>query len=199
MLSLGDGGALGGTIQGFAGNDAIDLLGAAVTGLAYSGSTTSGVLTVSGSSGAIATLDFSGNYKTSSSPSLPTATAEAKSCTRSRPRFVVLRVLRGEFYRRGWTHGHGWRSDLVLRRPLPEAKGLEGRSLAAGARPRPSRRPPRIQSGDRGLLGVRARGGPGLSKIHRLARRCFGGCASPRTWAARRRPSDSPRSPWGNS
>jgi hypothetical protein len=65
-LSLGDAAAFSGTIHGFASNDAIDLLSEPVTGLSYSGNSSSGTLTVSGSSGTIATLAFSGNYTTSS-------------------------------------------------------------------------------------------------------------------------------------
>jgi fibronectin-binding autotransporter adhesin len=65
-LALGDAGAFAGSISGFSGSDVIDLLSQPITGLAYSGSTTSGDLTVTGSSGTIAMLDFTGNYKTSS-------------------------------------------------------------------------------------------------------------------------------------
>ena len=65
-LALGDAGAFAGSISGFSGSDIIDLLSQPITKLAYSGSTTSGVLTVTGSSGTIATLAFTGNYKTSS-------------------------------------------------------------------------------------------------------------------------------------
>jgi hypothetical protein len=65
-LALGDAGAFAGSISGFSGSDVIDLLSQPITALAYSGSTTSGVLTVTGSSGTIATLAFTGDYKTSS-------------------------------------------------------------------------------------------------------------------------------------
>jgi hypothetical protein len=65
-LALGDAGAFGGIIDNFSGSDAIDLLGAGVTGLAYSGSSSLGVLTVSGSGGTIATLSFNGSYTSSS-------------------------------------------------------------------------------------------------------------------------------------
>jgi len=61
-LSLDDAGAFSGNIQGFAGHDAIDLLGQAIAGLSFSG----GVLTVSLSGGGTETLDFSGAYATSS-------------------------------------------------------------------------------------------------------------------------------------
>ena len=66
MLSLGDAGAFSGAIDKFTASDAIDLLGQSITSLAYSGSSASGVLTVTGSSGTIATLAFNGNYKTTS-------------------------------------------------------------------------------------------------------------------------------------
>jgi hypothetical protein len=65
-LALGDAGAFKGTIEGFAGTDAIDLLGERITRLAYSGGPTSGVLTVFGSTGTIAELSFDGDYRTSS-------------------------------------------------------------------------------------------------------------------------------------
>jgi hypothetical protein len=65
-LDLAAAGTFDGTIVGFLSNDVIDLTNTAVTGLAYSGNTTSGVLTVSGSSGTIATLAFHGDYSTSS-------------------------------------------------------------------------------------------------------------------------------------
>ena len=65
-LALGDAGGFRGIIEGFAGADEIDLLGQGVTRLAYSGSITSGVLTVFGSTGTIAELSFDGDYRTSS-------------------------------------------------------------------------------------------------------------------------------------
>jgi hypothetical protein len=65
-LALGAAGSFAATIAGFGSNDVIDLLGQTVTGLSYSGSSTSGVLTVSGSGGTIASLAFSGNYTTAS-------------------------------------------------------------------------------------------------------------------------------------
>ncbi len=45
---------------GFAATDSIDLLGAVATGLSYS--TTTDILTVTGASGTIAALRFSGSY-----------------------------------------------------------------------------------------------------------------------------------------
>jgi fibronectin-binding autotransporter adhesin len=63
-MALGDAGAFSGTVEGFARGDTIDLLGSAVTGLAYS--TTTDILTVSGSSGIVASLHFGGSYMTSS-------------------------------------------------------------------------------------------------------------------------------------
>ncbi len=66
VLALGDAGQFGGTVSNFAFSDAIDLLGQGVTGLAYSGTNTSGILTVDGSSGAIAHLSLVGDYTTSS-------------------------------------------------------------------------------------------------------------------------------------
>jgi hypothetical protein len=63
-VALGDAGAFSGTVEGFAGADAIDLLGSAVIGLAYNATTD--ILTASGSGGTIATLHFSGSYTTSS-------------------------------------------------------------------------------------------------------------------------------------
>ena len=65
-LSLGDAGGFRGTIEGFAGADEIDLLGQGVTRLAYSGSITSGVLTVFDSTARIAELSFAGGYRASS-------------------------------------------------------------------------------------------------------------------------------------
>ena len=65
-LALGDAGAFSGTVSNFAVSDAINLLGQTITNLAYSGSSTSGVLTVNGSSGTIAELSFAGDYMTSS-------------------------------------------------------------------------------------------------------------------------------------
>jgi len=65
-LSLGDARAFSGAIDNFAASDAIDLLSQPITSLAYSGSSTSGILTVTGSSGTIATLAFNGDYKTTS-------------------------------------------------------------------------------------------------------------------------------------
>jgi len=53
-----------GTIAGFTGNDVIDLLNTSVTKLSYSGSGSSGVLTVSNAGGVVATLAFSGKYTT---------------------------------------------------------------------------------------------------------------------------------------
>jgi hypothetical protein len=53
-------------LSNFAVSDAIDLLGQGITSLAYSGSTMSGVLTVTGSGGTIAQLSFAGDYTTSS-------------------------------------------------------------------------------------------------------------------------------------
>ncbi len=63
-LALGDAQGFRGTIEGFAGADAIDLLGERVTRLAYSGST--GVLTVFDSTGRISELSFAGDYRASS-------------------------------------------------------------------------------------------------------------------------------------
>jgi hypothetical protein len=54
-----------GPITGFAGNDVIDLVGTQATGLSYSGSSTTGTLTVSGG-GPIASLSFNGDYTTAS-------------------------------------------------------------------------------------------------------------------------------------
>jgi hypothetical protein len=65
-LSLGDAAAFAGTIDNFGSSDAIDLLGQAVTHLAYSGTSSSGTLTVTGLSGTIARLAFSGDYTPSS-------------------------------------------------------------------------------------------------------------------------------------
>jgi hypothetical protein len=65
-LELGDAGDFHGKVSNFAFSDAIDLLGQGITGLAYSGSTTSGILTVNGSGGTIAELSFAGNYTRSS-------------------------------------------------------------------------------------------------------------------------------------
>jgi hypothetical protein len=65
-LELGNPGLYHGEIDGFTGNDAIDLINGGVTGLSYSGSTTSGVLTLTGSSGTVGTLAFNGNYTQSS-------------------------------------------------------------------------------------------------------------------------------------
>ena len=68
-LALGNSSAsagFGGTIAGFSAGDAIDLLGQGITGLAYSGSASSGALTVTGATGTIATLGFNGSYTTSS-------------------------------------------------------------------------------------------------------------------------------------
>ncbi len=65
-LALGDAGAFKGTIEGFAGTDAIDLLGGRITRLAYSGGPTSGVLTVFDSTSRIAELSFAGHYTKSS-------------------------------------------------------------------------------------------------------------------------------------
>jgi uncharacterized repeat protein (TIGR03803 family) len=65
-LALSDAGAFKGTIEGFAGADAIDLLGGRITRLAYSRSTTSGVLTVFDSTSRVAELSFDGDYRTSS-------------------------------------------------------------------------------------------------------------------------------------
>jgi hypothetical protein len=65
-LSLGDAGAFNASINGFAGSDAIDLLNQPIAALSYSGSSSSGVLTVSESSGTLATLHFNGNYSNSS-------------------------------------------------------------------------------------------------------------------------------------
>ena len=61
-LVLGDAAHFAASIHGFAASDAIDLLGAPVTALGYA----SGILTVSGSSGTLATLAFSGSYTNSS-------------------------------------------------------------------------------------------------------------------------------------
>ena len=63
-LALGDAGAFKGIVEGFAGADAIDLIGERITRLAYSGST--GVLTVFDSTARIAELSFDGDYRTSS-------------------------------------------------------------------------------------------------------------------------------------
>ena len=65
QLGLSDAGAFAATIQNFAGADIIDLLGASVTGLSYSGSASSGALTVTTGSGTD-TLKFSGDYTTAS-------------------------------------------------------------------------------------------------------------------------------------
>jgi hypothetical protein len=65
-LKLTAPGSFAGTIAGFGSDDVIDLVSKQVTGLSYSGNSTSGVLTVTGSSGTIATLAFSGNYTTAS-------------------------------------------------------------------------------------------------------------------------------------
>ena len=65
-LALSAPSAFDGSIKGFAGADDIDLLGQAITKLSYSGSSTLGALTVTGSSGTIATLAFNGDYKTTS-------------------------------------------------------------------------------------------------------------------------------------
>ena len=65
-LELGDAGDFHGKVSHFAVSDAIDLLSQGITGLAYSGSKTSGVLTVTGSGGTIAQLSFAGDYTTSS-------------------------------------------------------------------------------------------------------------------------------------
>jgi hypothetical protein len=65
-LKLTAPGSFGGTIAGFGNSDVIDLVNKQVTGLSYSGTSTSGVLTVTGSSGTIATLAFTGNYTTAS-------------------------------------------------------------------------------------------------------------------------------------
>jgi hypothetical protein len=64
VLELGAAASFAGTIAGFTGDDIIDLQGAVVTGLSYSGSATSGVLTVSGASGALATLSFTVDFRT---------------------------------------------------------------------------------------------------------------------------------------
>ncbi len=61
-LDLGAPSGLSGTIAGYSGNDVIDLLNTAVTGLSYAGH----VLTVSGSGGTVAALSFSGSYTASS-------------------------------------------------------------------------------------------------------------------------------------
>ena len=61
-LASGAQATFAGTIAGFSGNDVIDLAGATVTGLSYN--TGTDILTVSGSSGTIATLKFSGSYTT---------------------------------------------------------------------------------------------------------------------------------------
>ena len=63
-LALGDAGAFKGTIEGFAGTDAIDLLGGRITRLAYS--TTSQILTAFDSTEKIAELSFAGHYTKSS-------------------------------------------------------------------------------------------------------------------------------------
>ena len=65
-LALGEPGGFKGTVSSFAVSDAIDLLGKGITSLAYSGSSASGILTVDGSSGAIAHLSFDGDYTRSS-------------------------------------------------------------------------------------------------------------------------------------
>jgi hypothetical protein len=57
-LLLAKPGAVSGTISGFGTNDSIDLLNTAATGLTYA----NGTLTVTGSTGTLATLDFSGSY-----------------------------------------------------------------------------------------------------------------------------------------
>jgi hypothetical protein len=65
-LALGAQASLAGTISGFSGSDVIDLQNVTVTGLSYSGSATSGTLSVTESSGAVVTLAFKGNYTTAS-------------------------------------------------------------------------------------------------------------------------------------
>ncbi len=61
-LALGDAGAFSGKISGFAGQDAIDLLGQSVTGLSYA----SGALTATLAGGGSETIAFSGSYSTAS-------------------------------------------------------------------------------------------------------------------------------------
>ena len=65
-LELGSAASFKGEIAGFSGSDVIDLLGTNATGFSYSGSSTSGSLTLTGSSGTIATLAFTGSHSTSS-------------------------------------------------------------------------------------------------------------------------------------
>jgi hypothetical protein len=65
-LSLGDPAAFTGSISDFSGHDVIDLLGQTITGLSYSGTSSSGTLTVTGAGGTIATLAFNGAYTTAS-------------------------------------------------------------------------------------------------------------------------------------
>ena len=65
-LALGDAAEFGATISDFAASDAINLIGQTITGLAYSGSAASGVLTVKGSGGTLAELSFAGDYTMSS-------------------------------------------------------------------------------------------------------------------------------------
>jgi hypothetical protein len=63
-MALGDAEAFTGKVEGFARGDTIDLLGSAATGLAYN--TTTDILNLSGSSGTVASLHFSGSYIASS-------------------------------------------------------------------------------------------------------------------------------------
>ena len=62
ILELSSPSTFTGTITGFANSDVIDLVNTAVTGLTYS----SGKLTVTGSGGTVATLQFGGTYTTAS-------------------------------------------------------------------------------------------------------------------------------------
>ena len=62
FLQLGDPAGVSSVISGFGAADRIDLLGQIATGLSYVSAT--GILTVSGSGGTIASLHFSGSYTT---------------------------------------------------------------------------------------------------------------------------------------
>jgi hypothetical protein len=65
-LALGDARGFRGTIEGFTGADAIDLIGERITRLAYSGSTTSGVPMLFDSTGRPAEISFVGDCNVSS-------------------------------------------------------------------------------------------------------------------------------------
>lgn len=65
VLGLADPGEFHATLQGFAGTDAIDLLGISVSGFSYAGSGSTGTLTLHTSAGDAA-LAFAGSYATGS-------------------------------------------------------------------------------------------------------------------------------------